>query len=153
VRPESIAAVHRAHRRGAVIGHQCEVCMSIRIVSVVALCLALGMAAAQDSPRFEPPSQAAQMERLTVLLELNEAQKVEVAKVLADQREQMMAFRKQAKESGQRPSREQMETQREQMRSGLIDKLRPILTDQQLQKFEALGPMGPGPGPGRPDRR
>jgi Spy/CpxP family protein refolding chaperone len=129
--------------------------MSIRIVSIAALCLAFGMAIAQG-PGREPPSQAGQMERLTVLLDLNEGQKVEVAKVLAEQREQMMAFRQQAMESGQRPSREQMESQREQLRSSTIDKLRPILTDQQLKKFEALGPMGPmghGPGPGRPANR
>lgn len=124
--------------------------MSIRILPIAALCFALGTALAQG-PFREPPSQAEQMQRLAVLLDLNEGQKVEVAKVLEEQREQMLAFRQQVKESGQRPSREQMETQREQLKNSTIDKLRPILTDQQLQKFEALGPMGPmGPGPGRP---
>lgn len=123
--------------------------MSIRIVSIAALCLAFGMAIAQGPPR-EAPSQAEQMERLAILLDLNEGQKVEVAKVLAEQREQMMAFRKQAKDSEQRPSREQMQAQREQVKNSTIDKLRPILTDQQLKKFEALEPMGPRPGrPGR----
>lgn len=127
--------------------------MSIRILPIAALCLAFGAAVAQGPPRGEPPSQAERMERLTVLLDLNEGQKVAVAKVLAEQREQMMEFRKQAKESGQRPSREQMEKQREQTRSSTVDKLRPILTDQQLKKFEALTPEGPmGPRPGRRDR-
>lgn len=123
--------------------------MNPRLLSAAVLCMAFGVAVAQGPPRFEPPSQAEQMERLTVLLDLNEGQKVEVAKVLAEQREQMFAWRQQVMESGERPTREQMETQREQMRNATLDKLRPVLTDQQLQKFEALGPMGMGPPRGR----
>jgi hypothetical protein len=124
--------------------------MSIRIVSVAAMCLAFGTALAQGPAHDR---QAANLDRLAVLLDLNEGQKVEVAKVLAEQREEAMSLRKKAKASGERPSREQMHAQREQLRSGTIDKLRPILTDQQLQKFEALGQMEPGRGPGHGRRK
>lgn len=119
--------------------------MNIRIVSVAALCLAFGTALAQGPAHDR---QAANLDRLAILLDLNEGQKADVAKVFAEQREEAMALRKQAKESGARPSREQMQAQREQLRNSTIDKLRPILTDQQLKKFEALGPMEPGRGPG-----
>lgn len=112
--------------------------MKFRVISVALLCLATGMALAQ--PGLD-------IERLTTLLDLDAGQKVAVQKVLEEQRTQMQALRQEAKTSQERPTREQMQATHEQMQKETTEKLRGILSDTQLQKFQALTerPMG-GPG-------
>lgn len=107
--------------------------MKIRVLMAAVLSLAAGALLA------EPPRGGIfDIERLTILLDLDEAQAAEVSRVLEEQRQQMTAFREQAKESQTRPTREQLFALLEQRRAETIDKLRPILTDQQLKKFEVL---------------
>jgi cell fate (sporulation/competence/biofilm development) regulator YlbF (YheA/YmcA/DUF963 family) len=90
------------------------------------------------------------MDRLALLLDLNDYQKTEVAKVLKEQHEQFRATREQAQSSGQRPTREEMRAKHEQMKEELHTKLSSVLDEQQLKKFDALqeqrGGFG-GPGP------
>jgi hypothetical protein len=88
------------------------------------------------------------MERLTVLLDLDTYQKGEVERILTEQRETMRSTRQQPAESGERPSREEMHTRREQGRAELITKLQAVLTESQIAKFKVLterpmmGPRG-----------
>jgi hypothetical protein len=88
------------------------------------------------------------MERLTVLLDLDAYQKGEVERILTEQRETMRNTRQQLAESGERPSREEMHTRREQGRGELITKLQAVLTESQIAKFKVLTerPMGPRGG-------
>jgi hypothetical protein len=121
----------------------------IRTVSVAALCLTAAIAFAQGTAPSH--QRGPDMERMTLLLDLDAGQKVAVQKVLTEQREQMMALRNQARGSSERPSREQMKSQFEKTRQDTVEKLRPILSDLQLKKFEALterpfGPPGKRPG-------
>lgn len=118
------------------------------VLSAAALWLAAGSVLAQTPG---PPADAGadRMDRLAILLDLDEGQKAAVKKVFDEQFEQRAALRKEAKESGTRPTREQMQAKHEQMKQETIEKLRPILSDQQLTKFEALADHPPGPGPHR----
>lgn len=107
--------------------------MKLRVITAALLCLTAGMAMAQ------PPGPAGfDIERLTTLLDLDTNQKAAVQAVLDEQRTQMQTFREQAKTSEERPTREQMRTQREQMQNEMKEKLRGILSDTQMTKFEAL---------------
>lgn len=118
--------------------------MKLRVISTALIFLTAGIALAE--PPGPPPGP--DMERLTILLDLDAGQKVAVQKVFDDQRQQMKALREKAKASGERPTREQMHAQREQMHKDTTEKMRGILSDVQMKKFEALTdhPMGPGPG-------
>ena len=72
------------------------------------------------------------------MLDLDEGQKVAVKQVFDEQASERKALWDKAKESQTRPSRDEMRAQHEKMRSETIEKLRPILSDQQMTKFQAL---------------
>lgn len=113
-------------------------------VTLLALAwLASGVALAE--PATTPPGP--DMDRMALLLDLNDYQKTEVEKVLKEQREQMRAAREAARASGsERPTREEMKAKHEQFKQELRTKLSGILDETQLKKFEALHE---GRGPGR----
>ena len=120
-----------------------------RIPTLAALCLTAAVAFAQDTTPPAPPPGGQGIERLALLLDLDAGQKAAVEKVLTEQRQEMMAERKAAHDSGaERPSREAMKAKFEAKRAATVEKLRPILSDIQLKKFEALTdhPWGPPPG-------
>lgn len=132
--------------------------MKIRVIATALLCLVAGSVLAQ-APSLTPRGPERYIERLTILLDLDAGQKVAVQKVLGEQREQMKALRQQAhssdKPSEKRSTREemqarheQMHAQREQMKKDTQEKLRGILSDTQMKKFEVLTEHRPGFGPG-----
>ncbi len=125
-----------------------------RIISLAALYMTATLALAQTAPAAPPPA-GDRMERMALLLDLNDGQKVAVEKVLTEQRQEMIAQHKAARESGTRPSREEMKAKFAAEHAATIEKLRPILSDVQLKKFEALTDHPPGRPRGfgmRPDK-
>ena len=94
-----------------------------------------------------------QIERLTVLLDLTDAQKAQVKTILDAEHAKMRAQFQAAQASGTKPSFEQMRAAREQARADTVQQLTPVLTPSQLKKFEVLmqehaegrGPHGPRP--------
>ncbi|HEY5809852.1 MAG TPA: hypothetical protein VIT67_17900, partial [Povalibacter sp.] len=124
-------------------------------ITIAAILLLAAGAALAEAPG-PPPDGAARLDRLAVLLDLDEGQKVAVKQVFEEQASERKALWDKTNESQTRPSREEMHAQHEKMRNETIDKLRPILSDQQMTKFQALteGPPGGGHGPGRqhPDK-
>jgi hypothetical protein len=108
-----------------------------KLLSFAALCMTATLALAQGSPSSMPQG-GPNMDRLELLLDLDAGQKVAVEKVLTEQRAAMQAQRKQFKESGERPSHEQMKAQFQAQHAATIEKLRPVLSDVQLKKYEAL---------------
>jgi Spy/CpxP family protein refolding chaperone len=139
-----------------------------RILSIAVLGLAAVMASAAEPPSGAGPrpgpNRAEYLAKVTILLDLDAGQKVQVQQLLDEQhqqqRAQMQALREQANNSGQRPDFEQVRKQRLQAEKDLIDKLRPVLSDVQLKKFEVLRELtGPrhrrpgGPPRNRPERR
>lgn len=124
-------------------------------IGVLGLAALVASAAEKDAgPGPRGPNRADYLDKVTILLDLNAGQKVQVQQILDDQHQQMrtqkQALREQAQSSGQRLDFQQMHKQRAQAEQDLIDKLRPVLTDVQLKKFEALRELsGPRHGPGR----
>lgn len=108
-----------------------------RFVAVLGLAAAAAGASAQPSgpppggPRFD-------IERLTVLLDLDTYQKGEVERLLTEQREQNRAARAAVVESGERPSFEEMQALRAQSQAELVTKLESVLTAPQITKFKVL---------------
>jgi len=114
----------------------------------------LGTAYAQSPPPRPDPEKF--LERLTVVLDLDDYQRAEVKKVLEAQRAKMQTQREQFKASGERPSREQMRAAHEAMKQETEQALSSVLTADQLKKFDAFmadrGPPGGHPPRGpQPD--
>jgi hypothetical protein len=78
------------------------------------------------------------IDRLTVLLDLDDTQKSAVQQVLQEERQTLHAEREQAMASGTRPTREEMKAKHDAVRQALRAKLQPILTPVQLTKFDVL---------------
>jgi hypothetical protein len=119
------------------------------LVAVLGLAAA-GVAVAQPpGPPHGGP--ALDIERLTILLDLDAYQKGEVERLLTEQREQNRAARAALADSDERPSFEDIQARREQSRADLIAKLEGVLTPQQVTKFKVLTerPEGPRGGRGR----
>ena len=124
--------------------------MQARTTFAAIAILASSLALAQP-PGGPPP--APDMERISILLDLNDYQKGEVQKILEAQRQQMLVVREQAQASGTKPSREEMFQRREQFHQETLTKLQAVLSPEQVKKFEVLnerGPRGAGMHPGRP---
>jgi hypothetical protein len=119
----------------------------------LAAALVLTAAAASAQPPHAPGGRGGppDIERLTVLLDLDAYQKGEVERILTEQRAAMRATREQHVESGERPSREEMHTRREQGRAELITKLQAVLTEPQIAKFKVLTERPAGPRRGERD--
>lgn len=118
-------------------------------VTLLALAwLASGVALAQAPTT--PPSNAARMDRMALLLDLDDSQKAQVEQVLKAHHEQRLAAREAARASGQRPSREEMKATHAQAKQELHTQLSGILNETQLKKFDALKE---GRGHGRHGRR
>jgi len=108
--------------------------------------LFVGVATAQ------PPGRGTDMERMAVLLDLDEYQQTEVKRILEEQRSAARAAREAMRESGERPSREDMQARRQQAEENTLAQLQSVLTPEQIIKFEVLmeRPRGAGPaGRGR----
>src|SRR5882672_4268347 len=102
-------------------------------------------ASAQPPGHHGPYGEAGDIDRLTLLLDLDAYQKSQVEKILGDQRAAMQAERKAAEASGTRPSFADMQAHRAQAHQDTLTKLQGVLTDQQIAKFKALTEPQGGP--------
>jgi hypothetical protein len=102
--------------------------------------LAFAAAAASAQPHGgrggpRPPD----MERLTVLLDLDTYQQGQVKRILEEQRATRNAARNAAQaESGERPSGEEMQARRVQSQQDLLTELQSVLTELHITKFTVL---------------
>jgi hypothetical protein len=78
------------------------------------------------------------MDRMAILLDLNEFQKTEVQRILQAQRETARVSREAMREAGERPSREERMAHRQRAREVVLTQLQSVLTQDQLTKFEVL---------------
>ncbi len=101
----------------------------------------------------QPPDRAEHMDRMAVLLDLDEYQKTEVQRILQEQRESARTSREAMRESGQRASREERAALREQMRDATMTRLQGVLRPEQITKFEVLREMAREHGRGWRGRR
>ncbi len=93
------------------------------------------------------------MDRVAILLDLDEYQKTEVQRILQEQRETARATREAMRDSGERPSREERMALREQMRDATMTQLQGVLRPEQITKFEVLREMARERGRGGRGRR
>jgi Spy/CpxP family protein refolding chaperone len=128
--------------------------MKVSLFAVAALWVGTALAQAPDAPASGPgprghhESAAERLDHLATLLDLNADQKTQVQAVLDEEHAKMKAAHDQAESSGTKPTFEQMKAAHEQMQTDTLAKLKPILTADQLKKFQVLmAERGP---PGRP---
>lgn len=141
--------------------------------TIFALCLAAVTYASQaqtasDQPTPPPPPRGwhgphgppgLDIDRLTVLLDLDPYQAQQVQQALTDQRNAMRAERQSDKAAGTRPSPQEMQARRAQAEQDLIGKLSTVLSDAQITKLKVLlepphgfrGPPGGNTGAGTSD--
>ena len=129
--------------------------MKASLLAMAVLWVGAAVAQAPDSNGGPPPgmghrheSPAERMDHLATLLDLTDAQKVQVEAVLKDEHAKMQALREQSEASGQRPTFEQMKAAHQQAQADTIAKLTPVLSAVQLKKFQVLmEERGPPGGP------
>jgi Spy/CpxP family protein refolding chaperone len=111
-------------------------------VALIAAAL-LGSAVALAGPHEGP--RGPDMDRMAVLLDLNDSQKAEVQKILSEQHDKLKAAHDQAHASGTKPTREERQKFHEEMKQEMTTKLQGVLTPEQMKKFDALteGHRGP----------
>ena len=120
--------------------------MQVRTLVLAAAWLFSGLVYADQQPQAQPQHRGPDMDRLALLLDLNDTQKTQVEQVLNEQHEQMRATMEHEHASGQKPSHDEMRAKHEQLQKDTMDKLSSILDAQQLKKFQALTEHGPGGG-------
>jgi hypothetical protein len=110
--------------------------MKTKVTLLALAWLASGVALAQAPT--SPPSNTARMDRMALLLDLDDYQKTQLEQVLKEQHEQRLAAREAARASGERPSRDEMKAAHEAAKQELHTKLSGFLNETQLKKFDAL---------------
>lgn len=92
------------------------------------------------------------VDRLTILLDLDPYQKGEVQRVLTAQRDAMRAERREQKASGQRLSFEELSAKRQANEDAVVGQLKNVLSDAQITKLKVLmePPRGGRGGHGAP---
>ena len=134
--------------------------------TLFAMCFAAAAAAQAPSDQTAPPTAqhgphgphgppGLDIDRLTVLLDLDPYQKQHVAQVLSDERNARRAERQANEASGTRPNFADMQAKRVEAEQQMVTKLTGVLSDAQITKLKVLmeppnggrGPRGAPPAP------
>lgn len=110
-----------------------------RQLIVIALTLIAGTALA-DGPRHGG-MRGPDVDNLAIVLELDDYQKQEVERIMTGHHEAAKARREAHRAAGQRPDRETIVAEREQMQANLRAQLETVLSAEQLEKLDALRAM------------
>ena len=78
------------------------------------------------------------MDRMAILLDLNDSQKAEVQKILQEQHDKLDAVHEQQRAAGTKPTREERAKFHEELKQDMATKLQAVLSPEQMKKFEAL---------------
>ena len=108
--------------------------MKFRVALIAAAMLASTVALAHPDHGPAGPD----MDRMAVLLDLNDSQKAEVQKIFNEQHEKMKAQFDQAQSSGTKPTREERAKFHDEMKQETNTRLQAVLSPEQMKKFEAL---------------
>jgi len=108
--------------------------------TVLALALLATGAAFAQTP--SAAHEGRQMDKIATLLDLNETQKAQVGAIRQEEHQKMKDAFAQAKASGAKPDSEQMRALHQQIHQETIQKLTPVLSASQLQKYQIIERMG-----------
>ena len=119
--------------------------MKSRVALIAAALLASAVALAGPHEGHPGPD----LDRMAVLLDLNDSQKAEVQKIFDEQHQKLDAKHEELKAAGTKPTREERQKFHEEMKQDMTTKLQGVLTPEQMKKFDALmdhprGPRGQG---------
>jgi ABC-type phosphate transport system substrate-binding protein len=114
---------------------------------ILALAVLCAGAALAQSPGGTPHQ--SQMDRLSILLDLTDAQKPKVQAILQSEHTQMKQLWEQVKASGTKPDFQAMHAARQQIAQDAVTKLSGVLSAAQLTKFQTLEKMAHHHGFGR----
>jgi Spy/CpxP family protein refolding chaperone len=107
--------------------------MKLRVALIAAALLASAVALA--GPHGGP---GPDMDRMAILLDLNDSQKAEVQKILSEQHDKVDAVHQEQRAAGTKPTREERAKFHEELKQDTITKLQAVLSPEQIKKFEAL---------------
>ena len=108
--------------------------MKSRVALIAAALLASAVALANPHDGRHGPD----MDRMAVLLDLNDSQKAEVQKILSEQHEKLAAVHEQQHAAGTKPTREERQKFHEELKQDTVTKLQAVLSPEQIKKFELL---------------
>ncbi|HYL71912.1 MAG TPA: hypothetical protein VEY89_11490 [Candidatus Dormibacteraeota bacterium] len=108
--------------------------------TVLALALMCAGAAFAQTPAAAPAHES-HLDKLATLLDLTETQKLQVQQVLQDEHAKVKAAHEQAQSSDAKPDWQQMKAMHEQIAKETLTKLKPVLSPDQLKKFQTLQEM------------
>jgi Spy/CpxP family protein refolding chaperone len=119
--------------------------MKSRVALIAAALLASAVALAGPHEGRPGPD----MDRMAVLLDLNDSQKAEVQKIFNEQHDKLKAKHDELQAAGTKPTREERQKFHEEMKQDMTTKLQGVLSPEQMKKFDALmehqhGPRGQG---------
>ena len=113
--------------------------MKASVLALALLC-ASPVVFAQSSPSATG-REASHMNNLATLLDLTDAQKLQVQAILQQEHAKMKEAFEQAKSSGTKPDWQQMKALHQQIQQETLQKLTPVLSATQLKKFQVLSRM------------
>ena len=113
--------------------------MKASVLALALLC-ASPVVFSQTSPSATS-REANHMNNLATLLDLTDAQKVQVQAILQAEHAKMKEAFEQAKSSGTKPDWQQMKALHQQIQQETLQKLTPMLSATQLKKFQVLSQM------------
>jgi Spy/CpxP family protein refolding chaperone len=104
----------------------------VALIATALLASAVALAGPHEGPR------GPDMDRLAVLLDLNDSQKAEVQKILNEQHDKLDAVHEQQRAAGTKPTREERQKFHEELKQDTTTKLQAVLSPEQMKKFDAL---------------
>ncbi|MBV9343819.1 MAG: hypothetical protein JO341_08885 [Gammaproteobacteria bacterium] len=115
----------------------------MRLTLLLAALLASASLSAQSPPAPPDPAahEAKMMDNLAVLLDLTDAQRPQVQAILKDEHAKIRQSMDQAHAGGAMPDHAQLKALHEQIHQDAVQRLTPVLSPLQLQKFEILSEM------------
>src|SRR5512138_250634 len=116
--------------------------MKFRVALIAAAMLASAVALAHPDHGPAGPD----MDRMAILLDLNDSQKAQVQQIFTEQHAKMKAQFDQQHSAGTRPSHEDRAKFHEEMKQEMTSKLQAVLSADQMKKLDALmdHPQGRG---------
>jgi Spy/CpxP family protein refolding chaperone len=107
----------------------------VALIAATLLASAVALAQAHDGAKGH---KGPDMDRMAVLLDLNDTQKAEVQKILDEQHDKLKAAHDQAHAAGTRPTRDERAKFHDEMKQDTVTKLQGVLSADQIKKFEVL---------------